>query len=328
MSALIDPSSFAPPPKNVNYHSAAAEERQVANISQKGPLTPAEYQAREQEKANRIKEEEMRDREERRLDREAKQSLRAAQEGREPPGAPRLPSRIDTSGLSTSQFAPPVARSTAADGTIVIRPTAASTAKVNLPLLPSRLPSRQNSSPEREVASFAPGLQGQGQSPMEQERPPVPARINTGSSSHSHAAPDNPQVGELQSRFARMKASSPTTEAQNRGSTWQGQGAARTTPSSRDDPTTTSASLSSASSPSSVHKSHGEQSPRVWKSVETSSWKYGQSNNVAPNSGPTQKNFQEEEEVESPIDMRDNTRSPLKKAPPPKPKKKAELSGY
>ena len=40
-----------------------------------------------------------------------------------------------------------------------------------------------------------------------------------------------------------------------------------------------------------------------------------------------QKTFEQDEEMESPIELRDNTVSLVKKAPPPRPKKKAELSG-
>jgi hypothetical protein len=304
---LIDPSSFAPPPKNVNYYGAAATERQVDRIPHKGPLTPAEYQAREKEKADRENEEAAREKEQRRLDREAKQSLRLAQQGEVDGYGPRSSYTNDSTGLSTTQFAPPVARSTAVDGTVVIRPTAP-----RKPALPPRLPDRQNSSPRIRVPSPPPthrsaapeqslhrvqlspgslnrlaaagvsgsgiGISSQEQSPTKHGRPPqVPSRTGTGSSLNGVAAPsDNPQLSELQSRFASMRASSP----------------------------------------------HSEQIATGWKSANTSNRKYGASDNAA-----TYSSSAHSEELESPIELRDNTVPLDKKAPPPRPKKKAELSG-
>ena len=313
MSALKDPSLFAPPPKNVNYHSTTAEERQATRIAQKGPLTPAEYQAREKEKYDRQKEEEALEREKRRLEREEKQALRAAQQQeREGASASRLPTTNDTTGLSTTQFAPPVARSTAADGTNVIRPTAPSPANARPPVLPPRLPARQNSSPE------TPTSQGRGQSPtIPGGRPQLPARKGTGSSTTSSlrgppTPSDNPQLSELQSRFARMKTSSPTSEMQPQAAPWVGS----TTSSSRDYPTV-SVARNLATTPNNFHGVHDEQVAKKWAPVDTSSRQYGVS---------TQSNFRPGEGLESPIDMRDNTVLPVKKPPPPKPKKKAELS--
>lgn len=296
-AALVDPSSFAPPPKNLNYYNPEATERQADRIPRKGPLSPAEYRAREEEKAKREKEEAAKAIEQRKLERQAKQQLRLEQQAHDGESGPPLPYRNDSTGLSTTQFAPPVARRDAPDGTIMIRPTASSK-----PSLPPRLPDRQNSSgapspsptnerdfqgaqlSQRPSNRFgttnssvsSPTVFSQGQPQTENRGRPQPfTAITTKSPSYSSAtSQDNPQLSELQTRFNRMATSSPKVEAPAQGKTWsERQAAIRTASSPRD------------------------------------------------------KGFQQYEEVELPIEMRDNSASPIKKAPPPRPKKKAELSG-
>lgn len=306
LSALKDPSSFGPPPKKVNYNGAPAE-RAFDGGSQKGPLTPAEYRAREEERLKWEKEEAAREKEARRLEKETKLRLRAEQQGEQ--GASGLsPYRNDSTGLSTTQFAPPVARRVAADGTIVIRPTAPSMSKPK-PSLPPRLPDRQNnnfkigapSPPPRNQSALAESPSSRGQlsqgslgasdatsvstpSPAEQSptdhsgMPRLPARTSTGSSSNGPitALDNNAQLNELQSRFARMRATSPTTAAApTHGGTWE---------------------------------------------------KYGKDDTTS-HTGSSEARFHQGKEVGSPIELRDNTMLPVKKPPPPIPKKKAELFG-
>ena len=117
LAALKDPSSFGPPPKNVNYHGGAALPNQItphrdgwgAPLSQdqiQSPRAPAQHQVEEEE---------------------------------EPKGPP-VPYRADRTGLQTNNYAPPP----------VHRALAASPAQEEVgpakpkPGLPPRLPARRN----------------------------------------------------------------------------------------------------------------------------------------------------------------------------------------
>jgi hypothetical protein len=336
MSALKDPSSFAPPPKKVNY-SGAAEERAFEEGSQKGPLTPANYRSREEAKDEL-------ENEQRRLDRETKLRLRSGQEGQQEVSGSLSPYRNDSTGLSTTKFAPPIARGVAADGSIVIRPTAPSMSK-SKPSLPPRLPDRQNSnlkigapSPpptNRSAVTESPSYRGQRsqvsldaldatsvstpslkigspeQSPTDYSgRPRLPARTSAGSSSNGliAASDKNPQLNELQSRFARMRATSPTT-------------AAAPTQNAVID------ASNLASTSNNVRERYGAQVATGRKPADRWNQKYKKRDDTASYTGSSEKDFHQDEEVGSPIDLRDNTMFPVKKAPPPIPKKRAELFG-
>jgi hypothetical protein len=334
-------------------------------VSQKGPLTPAEYRAREEERAKLEKEEAAREREQRRLDREEKQRLRSEEQEEATASGRSVPYRTDSTGLSTSQFTPPIARGVTADGTIVIRPTAPANQKPK-PQLPPRLPDRQNSSPkigglsqppvygsavaesssgggQSSRASFntlgaasvsASGLRtsSQEQSQKEyKERPQLPARSSTGSSFKSPATPsDNPQLSELQSRFARMRASSSREEAPSQETMSTAQAVLQTSSSSSfQDGLATNTTFGSRNAPASINfqERHGEQVARGLNSAANLNQKHELSGNAASYNGFARKNLHPRPESETPIVLRDNTVLPVKKAPPPRPKKRAELLG-
>src|SRR5271154_2955005 len=97
LSTLKDPSSFGPPPKNVNYHGGAALPNQIIP-DRNGlgtSLTETEIQAKQQ------REEEERER-------------GAEEERRKAP--PLVPFRVDTTGLSTTNLPQPPRRKDGADG--------------------------------------------------------------------------------------------------------------------------------------------------------------------------------------------------------------------
>jgi hypothetical protein len=191
MSSLKDPASFAPPPRRVDSGGVTAEAPSQEE-TRKGPLSPAEYRAREDAKLKLEKEQQ-------RLEREEKARLRAEQRGEQLASGPALPFRNDTTGLSTNNFAPPVARRVAEDGTIVTRPTGSPTSRPK-PSLPPRLPDRQNSN----------------QTGAPPPPPRLPARSSTGSSSAgaSPVSDNKTQLNELQSVFAaRSRATFPTSAA-------------------------------------------------------------------------------------------------------------------
>jgi hypothetical protein len=361
LSALKDPSSFGPPPKKVNYNGARPE-RAFDGGSQKGPLTPAEYRAREEERLKWEKEEAAREKEARKLEKETKLRLRAEQQGEQEVSGRLSPYKTDSTGLSTTQFAPPVARRVAADGTVVIRPTASSMSKPK-PSLPPRLPDRQNgnskigapSPPPRNQSALTESPSSRGQlsqgslgasdaisvstpsyksgspepSPTDYNGiPRLPARIATGSSSNAPitALDNNAQLNELQSRFARMKATSPTTAAApTQGGTWAEQAALRTSSSLRGETVTKAAidASSLASTSKNVRERHGAQAATAWNAAQ----KYGKKEDTTSHTGSSEKTFHQGKEGGSPIELRDNTMLPVKKAPPPIPKKKGELFG-
>ncbi|RDW57027.1 hypothetical protein BP6252_13899 [Coleophoma cylindrospora] len=277
LSTLKDPASFAPPPKNANFYGTEGAEREPEPVPQKGPLTPAEYRAREEKRIKREKEEEALAREQRRYEREEKERLRIEQQG-----GP-ISYSTDTTGLSTNQFAPPVARRTAPDGTIAIRAPSMPKAK---PALPPRLPDR----PSNNSSPITPTYGG---------RPQLPTRVASSSSSTAPSTPStassNPQLSELQSRFARMAtsspASSPDTDAPPKATTWAEKQALLRASSAVQDHAAAAGvnSQSIASAPKNIPGRYGEQVATAWKS---------------------------------------DTSLPAKKAPPPPPpKKKAGLSG-
>ncbi|RDW58484.1 hypothetical protein BP5796_12414 [Coleophoma crateriformis] len=274
LSTLKDPALFAPPPKNANFYGTEGAEREPEPVPQKGPLTPAEYRAREEKRIKREKEEEALAREQRKYEREEKERLRIEQQG----GA--ISYSTDTTGLSTNQFAPPVARRTAPDGTIAIRAPSMPKAK---PALPPRLPDRQNSNNSSPITPTYGG------------RPQLPSRVASSSSSNAPSTPSttsgNPQLSELQSRFARMATSSPDTAAPPKATTWaEKQALLRASSSLQDHAAAAGVNRQSiASTPNNFSGRYGEQVATAWKS---------------------------------------DTSLPAKKAPPPPPpKKKAGLSG-
>lgn len=231
LAALKDPSSFGPPPKNVNYHGGAALPNEITphRGGLGAPLTQPQISG-----ASR-----------------AVQSP-PPQEEEEPakPPPPAVPYRADRTGLRTDNLPPPPVHrdlNKAAVSSPVVTP-ARSPAPASQPRLPPRLPSRQNTTsppvneppppsydavPSKPVASPAPSpspyINQSAANRLGKAGISVPG-FGIGSqtetnpwqteSSQAQASGSN-QLSELQSRFARMNsheagtASTSTTPAQN-----------------------------------------------------------------------------------------------------------------
>jgi hypothetical protein len=353
LSTLKDPASFAPPPKNVNYHGAAALPNQITpdKSGLGAPLTPAEIQAKQERE-------------------EEEERAREAEERQKK--APPLPFRVDTTGLSTTNLPPPPGRKDGADGR---NPPVAAKPK---PGLPPRLPPRQNSTPSQNPASPPPkysatvaeppahkGILNQGSlsrlgaagvsvpgfgigGKQSLSPPPrtTPSMQNDLESTAASAAAGGSQLNELQSRFSRMSTSSSSSEAPAQGTSFaQKQAALRTASAFRNDPS--SVSLNDARNAASVannfRERHGDQVASGWKSANSLNQKYGLADKVGKYTSPTNNGpiatletvgipanngpIATLEPSASPtIEMRDNTIA-AKKAPPPPPKKKPGLAG-
>lgn len=337
LSTLKDPSTFAPPPRRLDYSGGSAAS------SSTGPSSAvpgsAKQRLQEREEAKRRAEEEA---------------------NRPPPG----PYRSDTTGLSTAHLPkPPAFRPNA---TSPPPPSAATKPK---PSLPPRLPPRQNSNPDEfappppptynEATQAAPsqGVLNQGAlnrlgqagvsvpgfglgrtaSPPVPARqaasPPIPPRQNPSTGAHSQpsATGHGSQLGELQSRFAKM--SSPSTESASAGTppapapatgtSWADkQAALRTASSLRDDPSKVSASdlRGAASTANNFQQRHGEQVASGWKAANGLNQKYGITGKV--------NSFASSSASSAPPPQSPTQSTPGgfgKKAPPPPPPKKKEL---
>ena len=136
LTTLKDPSSFGPPPKNVNYHGGVALPNEITpHTSGLGaPLSQTEIQRARQAAEEPTMEE-----------REAQQEAE-----REPPGPP-LPYRADRTGLQTNHLPPPPVHRAIASPPLAETPQPA---KPN-PRLPPRLPSRQASTDVPAAAAAA-----------------------------------------------------------------------------------------------------------------------------------------------------------------------------
>ena len=280
-------SQFAPPPKHVNYHGAAAAGPSATTPDTRGwgaPL-PQETIAHQQHIA------------------QAEQRAAAEEEEAEKP--PPGPYRVDTTGLSTANLPkPPVRRLDASSPAPPSRPTSAATSKA-APRLPPRLPPRQNSRPDlntpepppsyNEAATYQPPDQGAlgrlghagvsvpGFDIGRTASPPVPAR------SPQPTPPGRPQaaqVNELQSRFAKMTAQSSSAAAepqaqqqQSQGTTWaQKQSAMNTASNLHKNPSSVSFSdaRGAASTANNFRERHGEQVQSGMQQAKGMSQKYGQ----------------------------------------------------
>ncbi len=208
ISTLKDPSSFAPPPKHVKYHGAAALSNETTS-SRSGlgaPLSQAEINQQESHRQQAIEEEN----EERR---------RAEEAAKRPP----VPFRANRTGIDPSTLPPPPRRvgSVAESAPTSTRPT---------PRLPPRVPPRTNTSTPASHSPSPPPAYSPSPSATEQSqtsdgyvnqaaasrltqagvsvpslgigaRPSNPTSPSAGQANH---APTN----ELQNRFAQMRTNS------------------------------------------------------------------------------------------------------------------------
>jgi hypothetical protein len=282
LSSLTDPSTFAPPPKRVDYGANPTASRPTQSAAVAAPDGSARRRLHEREEAQRRAEEE--------ADRPA-------------PG----PYRPDTTGLSTAHLPkPPAFRPDATS------PTTSAATKPK-PSLPPRLPPRQNSNPN-EFAPVPPptyneATQGQplegmlnqgalnrlGQAgvsvpgfgmsrnasppvpPRQAHPPPVPAP-RTAPTAPPASSGQGAQLGELQSRFAKMSTTSSSNEAPTTGTSWADkQAALRTASGLRDDPSKVSGAdmRNAASTASNFQQRHGAQVASGFKAANGLNQKYG-----------------------------------------------------
>jgi hypothetical protein len=332
LSSLTDPSTFAPPPKRLDYGASPVASRLAQPATNMAPAGSAQQRLQEREEARR------------RADEEA---------NRPPPG----PYRPDTTGLSTAHLPKPPA----------LRPGAASptTASKPKPSLPPRLPPRQNSNPNEyaptppptyneavqetpsagvlnqgalnrlgqagvSVPGFGVGRTASPPVPLRQTNsPPVPPRQNSASAIAPAVAPratpgPGSQLGELQNRFSTMSTGGSRSPAPTTGTSWADkQAALRTASGLRDDPSKVSAAdmRSAASTANNFQQRHGAQVASGFKAANGLNQKYGVAgrlNNFA--SGSTA----------SPPQSPPTTGSGAfgkRPAPPPPPPKKRDLAG-
>jgi hypothetical protein len=276
LSALKDPASFGPPPKNVNYHGGAALPNEITpqRSGWGAPLSSQQLESANRA-ANGPTEEE--------IEEEKKKA------------GPPLPYRADRTGLRTEHLPPPPAHRDRREVEPVEEAVPAPIAAKPQPRLPPRLPSRQSTTTS--IAAPSPASPPPAYDPVPAAQPEpqpqsshginsaaatrlgnagisVPAlgigggqssnpwRNEQGQSSQARSPPpptqSTNQLSELQARFARMNsntstatpqdstppfvtpAQSPapsTTSQQPASTTWaEKQGALRTAQSAYKDP--------------------------------------------------------------------------------------------
>ncbi|KAF1831668.1 hypothetical protein BDW02DRAFT_40426 [Decorospora gaudefroyi] len=305
LSSLKDPSSFAPPPRRVDYHGASAASASTpspAGLSS-APTGSARQRLQEKEEARRREEEEA---------------------NKPAPG----PYRPDATGLSTAHLPkPPAFR----PGAAAPNPTGA--ASRPKPSLPPRLPPRQNSNPD-EFAPPPPPTYNEAT----QQGAPAQGELNQGALGRlgqagvsvpgfgigRTASPPVPaRMNELQSRFASMSGPKSPAATPTAGTSWADkQAALRTASSLREDPSKVSASdlKGAASTANNFQQRHGEQAASGWKSANSLNQKYGitgRVNNFASSGASS---------TPAPLSAQSSQGGLGKKAPPPPPPKKKELS--
>lgn len=321
LSSLKDPSSFAPPPKRVDYGADPTASR--------APEGSAKQRLQEREEARRRAEEEA---------------------NRPAPG----PYRADTTGLSTAHLPkPPSARPLGASPPPP--PPARAGAK---PAPPPRLPPRQNSNPNEHAPAPPPtyneatqanpsqGILNQGAmnrlgqagisvpgfgvgrtaSPpvparQMQPPPPVPARQNSASATPPTApAGHGSQLDELQGRFSKMSTTSRTTTAPAQGTSWADkQAALRTASGLRDDPSKVSGAdmRNAASTANNFQQRHGAQVASGFKAANGLNQKYGLAGRVNDLASSSMASS-----PQSHVPSSSQAAGGKKLAPPPPPKKK------
>ncbi|GAM91648.1 hypothetical protein ANO11243_097000 [Dothideomycetidae sp. 11243] len=273
LSSLRDPSSFAPPPKHVNYHGADA----VAAHSS-GPSTSS----------TPVRDTRVYDTDRGGLGgalgadaiRAQSEAARHEQEEAERPKPPPVPYRVDTSGLRTDNLPPPPVRRNAPSPSSPAPPprTTASPSSAGMPQLPPRLPRRQNSNPNEFTPPPPPSYGEATRNPPAQDHAPAPAAasrlgaaditvpslgINRSAGAQSPA--HNEQVSELQSRFKNLRTTSPTTTSQSPTSSGpsfsQASSALATARQARADPSSISLAQAreAASTANQVNNRYGAQ---------------------------------------------------------------------
>jgi hypothetical protein len=315
LTRLKDPALFGPPPKNVNYHGGAALPNEITPHRGRlgAPLSQAEIKATEQKALAPSNQE----------DEEVK------------PAAPPLPYRADRAGLKTAAPTPAKAK----------------------PSVPPRLPSRKESndvvSPvtsippppayEATTEPAAPTESGLNQSAVIRlgkagisvpglgigESNPWKTERSSSNTSVPTPAPES-QVGELQSRFARLNSASPKSEAvPAEGTTFaQKQAALKTAQDFHKDPSsvTLADAQSAASTANNFRQRHQEQISAGAQKANAWNKKFNVTGRVN-NFLEKQVSPAAEQPPPAPVVNQDHQDLSNRKPPPPPPKKPAGFHG-
>ena len=182
------------------------------------PLSKAQIQAKEREREE--------------------EAQREAEHIARPPPPPRQ-YRADTTGLSTANLPPPPGRKDGADGRSPVALPPPTAAKSKTPVLPPRLPPRQNTSTPRDPPTYIPGSAQMNQGSLNRLEASGMSVPDFGIGKESASPTTNPsknsspgQLNELQSRFSKLSPTSPTPEGPTNGTTWAQKQAALKTASS------------------------------------------------------------------------------------------------
>ncbi|KAJ5648866.1 uncharacterized protein N7484_002589 [Penicillium longicatenatum] len=198
LSSLKDPASFAPPPKHINYHGAAAVNETIPD--RRGLGAPMSHEQIEEQNTRH------------------RQMVEAEEEEAQKPKSPPVPYRANTTGLSTTNLPPPPVRrldSPTSAPSVGAKPTVVKPK----PQLPPRLPPRnqslsQNLSPPPPYAAVTPSP-SQGYVNQEAASRLANAGVSvpeigiggTSGTSSTTQANDSP-VQDLQTHFSQMRTDS------------------------------------------------------------------------------------------------------------------------
>jgi hypothetical protein len=354
LATLKDPSSFGPPPKNVNFHGGAALPNQITP-DRRGLGAPL---------PNTLVES---------AERAVKGTEETAVGEQAKPAGPPVPFRANRTGLKTDQLPPPpLHRAINGDGENAQATGIAHTQPKSKPSLPPRLPPRGNSSnlsspiasspPPPTYDSVVDKPKPIGNTYINQEASTrlgkagisVPdlgiGKSDNKTASEGAHATSSPtlKINELQSRFSRMNSNStppqitpPGTPAQatpNQGTTLaQKQAALQTAQSFNRDPSSVSLSdaKSAASTANNFRERHHEQISAGAQKANSWNKKYnitGRMNSfLEQQSTPAQQQQTETQQPTPPVVQNQSpsqsTVTPMpdlgrRKAPPPPPPKK------
>lgn len=335
ITSLRDPGSFAPPPKRTGAAGRASPGTNPAGGS--AYARPA-----------------------------AQQPEPEPEEERPPP----QPYRKDTTGLSTAHLPPPPGRRDGADRRAPAPPIAprAPPQTKPKPSLPPRLPPRQTEHVDEHTPAAPPPYSLEAEPPAHQgilnqgamnrlgaagvsvpgfdiapsPSPPLPARRQAAAPPPPAPAakPSTPQLGELQSRFAKFSTSSPEGQqleptSAGQGTTWaQKQAALKTASSFRNDPSSVSFSdaRAAASIANNFRERHGAQVATGLQSANNINNKYGLADKAAAygagTGAPQSRAPEQVRDYSNGMNLDGQAHSTAsKKAPPPPPKKRPDLVG-
>ncbi|KAI4160040.1 MAG: hypothetical protein LQ342_006076 [Letrouitia transgressa] len=319
LASLKDPVAFGPPPKNVNYHGGAAVPN-ATTPDRRGlgaPLKEVEIPENGQEQ-------------------------RIAEEAARKPAPPPVPYRANTTGLSTNNLPKPPMRRVEREqsGQLPVR----SDGKPK-PLVPPRLPPRQDSASVQEPSSPPPPYSITTQSPAPSDvhinqgavnrlgkagvsvpglgigndsASPVPAsQSNVSSPSHNHGS----QVNEMRSRIANLSTKPSSPDSTQGTSLAQKQAAVQTAQSFHKDPSSVSMAdaKATAATMNNFRERHGDQVEAGWRNANSFNKKYGIADKV--NSYASQSSNSGEARSPQSPNATDLPSAIHKRAPPPPPGK-------